>query len=180
MSWKHQSPRNAMEDYWISIRYCQCSGTSQYKWVGWTCQQRQQNHSVFRLLVMIDPIGQHSCVGFFLSFTSLNPFFLLCNYYYYYATWYTHIAFTAACFFCWYWHMYPCMWHFHHVIFALISGPLWNFEFHLLLLHLSPFFMSYSFHLILWSLFLCMVCCHRLHIYRAACVYTVIFFPQGS
>jgi len=42
-----------------------------------TFQQIQQNHLVFRLLVMIDPIGQHSCISFFLCFNSLNPFFVI-------------------------------------------------------------------------------------------------------
>jgi len=38
MSWKHQSPGHVMEDYWISMWYRQCSGTSQYSntsgWAG--------------------------------------------------------------------------------------------------------------------------------------------------
>lgn len=55
-----------------------------------TFRQIEQKHSVFRVLIMIDPIGQHTCISFFLYFTSLNPLFvivfLLRYYYYYYAT----------------------------------------------------------------------------------------------
>lgn len=92
-----------------------------------------------------------------------------------------HTTFTGACFCCRYWHLYLCVWHFHRVVFALISGSL-GFVFHLLLLHLSPFLhVSYSFHVILWSLFLCMLCGHRLRIYRAVPVrlHCVIYFLQG-
>jgi len=84
MSWKHQSPRNVMENY--------CGTISVLGQVKTAIQVGRLDMSTdiaesfdFRLLVMIDPIGQDSCIGFFLSFTSLNPylFFLLCNYYYY-------------------------------------------------------------------------------------------------
>jgi hypothetical protein len=82
---------------------------------------------------------------------------------------YMQTKFTGACFFCWHWHLYLCIWHFHHVVFALTPGTLYELCVSPLAVASFPFFHpSYSLHVILWSLFLCMVCGHILHIYRAA------------
>jgi hypothetical protein len=67
-----------------------------------------------------------------------------------------HTIFTGACFCCRYWHLYLCVWHFHRVVFALISGPL-SFVFHILLLQLSPF-LHVSYFTLSFGLYFC-VCC---------------------
>jgi hypothetical protein len=129
-----------------------------------TYQQTQENHSVFRLLV-IGPIWQHSCISLFLCFTSLNPFFVigflcyLVHAKYIYRGLLLLLVLTSV----------PLYMAFSPCSFCTYIWPsVWVLCFTSCCCILSPFLhVPYSFHVIVWSLFLCMVCGHRLHIYRS-------------